>query len=153
MSRQECRCTLTLAELGAPTDRETAQAWAQLNGVDVVVDYADRLAVSVESAYKVAENRRVAQAAAEAWAEEAQDLLNRVHAADRERVDILEAAVTRFMAGGRNTTGGIDLRYPAAYKQALREVAKFDRTLPGEVRERLGVLPQWVGWESEDGSK
>lgn len=52
--------TVPLVELGLEMDPETGMAYGAMMGVRVVVDYLDRLAVSLSDAYKLAEARRKA---------------------------------------------------------------------------------------------
>jgi hypothetical protein len=144
----ECGCRVPVSELGAPADREALAAWALLHGVEVGPDFADRPSVAVKDANRLAADRRVAQAAAEAWVAEQALLQAAVAAAQRRREDIMEEAFGREMR--RDVPGGRQRQWPRAQRAALRAAAQFEQGLPVEVRERLGPPRMPVGWESKE---
>jgi hypothetical protein len=148
-----CECTVTLLELGAPADREAAEAWALLNDVTIVSDYLDRPSLSISDAYRVASSRRVAMAAAQAAVEDMYDLRRRVEIADRERRELLEEAFAEAWEWERTHAVGRQISYPAAVAEAMKSVAIYDKGLDPDVLPYLAVLPQLIGWESQEGSK
>jgi hypothetical protein len=148
-----CECTVTLLELGAPQEREAAEAWCLLNDVTLVEDYMDRPAISVADAYKAASARRVAMAAAQAAVEDMYDLRRRVALADQERLAVLESAFAEAWEWERTHAVGRQISYPNAMREALKSVAIYDKGLDDDVKPYLAVLPQLIGWESQEGSK
>lgn len=106
--------TVALSELGLNMDLDTARAYGAVAGVDIVLDYADRPAVSLDGAYKLGEQRRKAdrewhEAQARQRAERelaVKDLAARMNAAF---IKARDAAMAR-LAGQPRFGGPVEIR-------------------------------------------